>query len=266
MSVFGTDPKPSPPAGETPLARLLAERNDLWRGQHRLGARIDGISTGFPPLDRALPWGGWPTTGLTEILTDQPGAGLALILPALAGLCGGRGRMPHDHDDRSVASPEYDGCASWLCLVNPPLVPYPPALDARGIALERLLLIDAPSCGSWAMEQGLRIGSCALIVGWTASSTGTKGLTIEHEVGAWSTAALRRLQLAAAEARIPTLLLRPTNTAKQPSPSMLRLKVCADAAELAVTLHKVRGARAGSHLRLSPIAHSLSRSDNKPMK
>jgi len=236
------------------LARLLAERDDLWRGHRCLSTQTGCIPTGYAPLDWALPWGGWPAAGLTEILTDQPGAGLALILPALAGLCGGRSQPSGDAGGRSVAIPNRHSYDRWLLLVNPPLIPYPPALDAQGIALERLLLIDAPSHGAWAIEQGLRIGGCAVIVGWTASSLGAKGWDIEREVGVWSTAALRRLQLAAAEARIPTLLLRPTNAAKQSSPAMLRLMVCAEGAELAVTLHKVRGARAGGHLHLSSVA------------
>lgn len=243
MSALGATPR-APRSDEAPaLERLLAERTDLWRGQRIRGPIAAGIATGFPVLDRALPWRGWPANGLTEILTDQPGAGLALILPMLAGLRTDHRQVP---TDRRRLRPH-----GWLLLANPPLIPYPPALSGHGIELERLLLIDASEHGAWAMEQGLRSGGCAAVIGWSEATGNPARRGTERGDRKWPVASLRRLQLAAAETRTPALLLRPMSAGRQSSPALLRLQVAANTAELVVVMHKARGARAGVQLSLS---------------
>src|SRR5262249_61207439 len=66
------------------LARLL-EHPAIWRGTSV--ARTEVLPTGFSALDDRLPGGGWPRSGLIEILVSRFGVGeLTLLLPALAAM------------------------------------------------------------------------------------------------------------------------------------------------------------------------------------
>ena len=66
------------------LARLL-EHPAIWRGTSV--ARAEVLSSGFDALDERLPGGGWPRSGLVEILTPRLGVGeLTLFLPLLRAL------------------------------------------------------------------------------------------------------------------------------------------------------------------------------------
>ena len=135
QSLSALGPRPS-----ALLESLLEQRSDLWRGRSVPRSLPSGVPTGFLALDAALPWGGWLPGSLCELLAESPGVGLGLVLPALARLgCEGR----------------------WLLLVDPPWSPYAPALAARGVRLERLVVVRAEGQGAWAAEQGLRSGACA---------------------------------------------------------------------------------------------------------
>jgi hypothetical protein len=178
-----------------------------------------GVPTGFPALDAALPWGGWPPGSLCELLAESPGVGLGLVLPALARLgCEGR----------------------WLLLVDPPWSPYAPALAARGVRLERLVVVRAEGQGAWAAEQGLRSGACAVVLLWG---------------GRWELAALRRLQLAAETGGALVFLFREPAAARQASPAALRLELIPAGAGYRVRILKLRGAPAGAALDL-PLAEA----------
>ena len=68
------------------LDRLLDGRQ-LRRGPARQGPASDHLASGHPALDARLPGGGWPASGLCEVLQAAPGVGeLALVWPALARL------------------------------------------------------------------------------------------------------------------------------------------------------------------------------------
>ena len=96
---------------------------------------------------RGLPGGGWPRHGLIEILTPQPGVGeLYLLLPALAALSR---LMP----------------ARWCTWVSPPHEPFAPALEAHGVALDRMLIVRT-HLPLWAQEQALRSGACEVALAW----------------------------------------------------------------------------------------------------
>ena len=98
----------------------LMRRARLWRAGEV--SAEGGLSTGFDALDAMLPGGGWPHPGLIEILASRPGIGaLRLLLPALAAL----GRLQQ-----------------WLIWVAPPYLPNAPALEAAGLELSRVLVID----------------------------------------------------------------------------------------------------------------------------
>src|SRR5580692_742440 len=117
------------------LARLL-EHPAIWRG--RSAARAEVLPTGCAAFDACLPGGGWPRTGLIEILVSRFGVGeLYLLFPALAALT----RRP---------------AARWCVWVAPPLEPYAPALSAHGAALERMLVVR-PS-GDRAVSEGTPSG------------------------------------------------------------------------------------------------------------
>ena len=221
----------------------LMHRAGLWRaGEAPLE---DGLSTGFSVLDAILPGGGWPRLGLIEILTSQPGIGaLRLVLPALAALsC-----LPR-----------------WLIWVAPPHRPYAPALQAAGIDLTHVLLIDrtessGPTAGRvprappatlsacwswrraaegefWAFEQALRFPECGAALWWPARLEAL---------------ALRRLQLACEAGGSLGILFRPVECANQASPAALRLSVQPIVAtpEVQVRVLKCRGSLRARECRL----------------
>lgn len=169
------------------------------------------IPSGFTDLDRALPGGGWPGQALTEILHDQYGIGeLRLLMPALARL------------SRS---------GRWIAFVAPPHIPYAPALAAQGVDLSRVLLVHPRTShrgrdALWALEQALRAGTCAAVVGWPMRVEGKQ---------------LRRLQLAAEAGDTWGILFREAAAADQPSPAALRLRLQQDEGGTLVSLLKGRG-------------------------
>ena len=92
----------------------------LWRGT-QVSHKVDTRASGHAALDRLLPGGGWPIGAVTELVNDTAGCGeVSLLLPVLARL------SQEDH---------------WVTMIDPPWIPYPPALHGRGLKLEKLLLI-----------------------------------------------------------------------------------------------------------------------------
>jgi hypothetical protein len=184
------------------LAELLAHPS-VWRGRSR--AIVETLSTGFAALDAGLPGGGWPRHGLVEILTPRPGVGeLYLLLPALAAL--------------SRVTP-----TRWCTWVSPPHEPFAPALQAHGVELDRMLIVNfqglTPHDGKrrrndgvhmtlWALEQALRSGACGMALAWLPRA---------------SPRAIRRLQLAAEQGRALGVLYRSQQFAHVASPAMLRV-------------------------------------------
>lgn len=200
-----------PAANDKQLQELLAHPS-VWRGRSR--AAVETLPTGFAALDAGLPGGGWPRHGLVEVLTPQPGVGeLYLLLPVLARL------------SRLVP-------ARWCAWVSPPHEPYAPALEAHGVALDRMLVVRPQPAAMtlWALEQSLRSGACGMALAWLPRV---------------SARAIRRLQLAAEQGRALGVLFRGQQFARLASPAMLRV-VCEPTKEPAlhgarVTLLKSRG-------------------------
>jgi cell division inhibitor SulA/protein ImuA len=189
----------------------------VWRGRGTTAARAV-ISTGFQQLDDYLPGGGWPKGAITEVFVDGYGIGeLALLMPALTTLT-----------RADPATPK-----KWVAWIAPPFVPYAPALQQRGVNIDRLLMIhpapDPKSC-LWAIEQVVRSGSSAGVLAW---------------ISAADDVILRRLQLAAEDQACWTLLFRPQNAGQQRSPAALRIKLSQHAARTRVEIIKCRGGRPG---------------------
>lgn len=199
------------------LARLL-EHPAIWRGAS--AAQSAGMATGFAALDACLPGRGWPCTGLIEILPSRFGSGeLELLLPLLSTL---------------TRRPAARGCV-WVAPLPGPLSegegllePFAPALAARGIMLERVLVVRAPgsSAALWSFEQALGSVACDVALAWL------------HPVRALE---IRRLQLAAERGRALGVLFRPAQVASEPSSAVLRLALEPAARGVRVTILKSRG-------------------------
>ena len=194
-------------AEATAQLEQLLQHPALWRG--RSVAPLATFSTGFAALDQVLPGGGWPRTGLIEVLTARQGVGeLRLWLPALVALS---------------QAPE----ARWCAFIGPPFEPFAPAFAAAGVCLEKLLIVR-PSQPLWAAEQALLSGACDLVLAWVASAAA-------HD--------LRRLALATEHGRSAAVIFRPVTAQAQSSPAQLRLAVQPVPDGLQLRLIKSRGVR-----------------------
>jgi len=185
----------------------------VWRGRVAGAAHGRCLPTGWSGLDHLI-GGGWPRGALTELLAEH-GCGLGLLVPALAAL----------HRE-----------AGWLVWVSPPLLPYAPALRARGVSLGRSLLVRAPvEQQLWVTEQALRSGACSAVLSWPAAVTLPQA---------------RRLQLAAEAGGGLGLMFRPPAAAAQASPAALRLQLHPEGGTLRVRVIKRPGGWGGGELRI----------------
>lgn len=183
------------------LDALVRERH-VWRGQP-VTTTTAAQPTGLPGLDAALPTRGWPEAALSEILLPADGVGeLQLLWPTLARLTRDRLRV---------------------ALVAPPYSVHAPAWQAAGVDLAWLSIVDTDAAAMpWAMEQLLRSGCCAAVLGWPARADDRT---------------LRRLQLAAATGNALGFVFRDRAALANPSPAALRLEI----APGFLRVHKCRG-------------------------
>jgi cell division inhibitor SulA/protein ImuA len=187
-----------------PIERLL-QHPSLWRGRNL--ARAETFPSGFASLDAALPGGGWPRTGLIEVLVPRLGIGeLSLWLPLIA--------------ERSMR-PE----GRWCAFIASPHPLFAPAFAAAGVDLSRLLIVHARP-GLWAFEQALRSSACDLAFCWL------------DDVRARD---LRRLVLATEQGGTPGILFRPAPARRESSPATLRLALTPFPGGVRVQLVKSRG-------------------------
>jgi hypothetical protein len=182
----------------------------LWRAGD-LTADEPTISTGHAALDRLLAGGGWPCGGLIEVLSDRIGIGeLRLLTPALAALS---------------AQPR------WILWLNPPHIPYAPALSALGIDVQKVLLVHPRQHRDalWALEQALRSGTCSAALAWLD----------ERRL---KNPEIRKLKLAASEGQTLAMLFRPTAASEHASMAELRIRLRSTAPEsVEVDIVKRRG-------------------------
>ncbi len=213
----------------TQTITTLLEHPDLWlagRSGRRHARPGDSEPSGYPLLDRHLPGGGWSMDAVSEFCLLQTGIGeLQLLVPALVRLS----RKPR-----------------WILWVNPPFLPYAPALASLGIQINRILVVQAappaqmPKATSrpvprfsssperrsgpadqspgqqahqrtlWTLEQAGRSGACSMVLAWPDESR----LTVRD---------IQRLQLAARHGRTMITLFRPASALQKPSLAALRL-------------------------------------------
>lgn len=178
--------RPALSAGALPPAVAAA----LWRAD-QLGSPVAATaSSGFAALDAALPGGGWPCHGLTEILSAQSGTlEWRLLGPLLRQVCAA---------GRSVV------------LVGPPQPPHPPGLRLVGISERQLVWVQAetPAERLWAAEQLIKARSCGALIAWLPQVRAEQ---------------VRRLQVLAAGCASPVFLCRPAAAARESSAAPLRL-------------------------------------------
>ena len=189
----------------------------VWRAGEVDRAAPAGIPSGHPRLDLELPGGGWPRGALTEILHDGTGLGeVSLLLPALKAVA---------EEGRAIA---------W---VNPPHLPYAPALSLAGVPLEACLVVRPASAEDalWSADQALRSGACGAVLFWLPAK-------VDY---AW----LRRLQMAAESGRALAVLFRPASDAVHATPAHLRVVVAQAEGLARITLPKRRG---------PPLAHPIA--------
>jgi protein ImuA len=148
--------------------------------------------SGYALLDAQLPGGGWPVGALSEVLQPLPGFHeWQLVLPALAQALAAR--------------------AGAVVGVAPPYEPFGPVLQSQGLPAHRLCLVRADAASAlWAAEQALRCRDVLAVMAWLPQV---------------QPAALRRLQLAAAQQQQLLWVFRPLAAAPQASPALLRLQV-----------------------------------------
>jgi cell division inhibitor SulA len=172
--------------------QALLSHPGLWRAG-RIEPDPQAISTGYPALDSLLADGGWPKAGLVELLSARVGIGeLRLLGPALAKLSAQEQR--------------------WIAWINPPHIPYAPALTELGIDVAKVLLVHPRTHEDalWAAEQALKSGTCSAVLAWI-DETKLAGKDV------------RRLKLAAKRGMTLAVLFRPDTAAQRQSMAELRI-------------------------------------------
>jgi len=176
-------------------ARLPAvpQLPDVWRVDELASGRQAIVGTGHAALDAQLPGGGWPVGSLVEVLPQRPEQhAWQLLLPGLAAACA---QQPGP-----------------LVLVGAPFVPFGASLAAQGLAVDRLLCVQAerPAARLWAAEQALRCADVVGVLAWLPQARAAE---------------LRRLQLAAQQPGKLLFAFRLPRSQGESSPARLRLLV-----------------------------------------
>lgn len=200
----------------------LLQHPSLWRASGQPDARHLAVPSGYSALDARLPGGGWPFPALIELLVPEVGVGeLDLLIPMLREISRPVPSATAGHADRTIA------------LLNPPFLPYAPALEERGLDPTRVMVTTplARLETLWAMEQALRSGACAAVLGWV------------EQAGMQT---LRRLKLAAHAGNCIGVLFRSIRCRAQPSPAHLRAVLGMDGGELSIELIKVQSGRSAT--------------------
>ena len=193
----------------------LARLPGVWRGGDLEHSSHPSIATGHARLDAELPGRGWPTGTLSEVLHDGEGIGeITFLAAALA--CATEG-------------------ARLVAWVNPPYLPYAPALAQAGIPLERCLVVKPANRDDalWSAEQALKSGACGAVLLWLGEEGGAR----RHDEYAW----LRRLQMAAASGRAMAIHFRSTAAEGLSTPAHLRVVLSRERGALQVRIPKRRG-------------------------
>ena len=198
------------------LSRLL-QHPQIWQAAN-IQQTQQGLPTGYKQLDQSLHHGGWPRSGLTELLYPAQGLGeLQLLGPCLSRL-------------------SQQGC--FVLLIAPPYQPYAPAWLSQGIDISRLKVVKPQNTREqlWAIEQALRCKACAAVLSWLGNHP-------HHSE-------LRKLQLAAQANPGLAVIFRPQYAAQHASPAALRIRLQAQTDSLQLHIIKQRGGWSGQSVKL----------------
>jgi len=216
------------PALSSPTPALETLHAQVWRASSLGSSASPCVSSGFAALDTELPGGGWPTRALTEIISPQHAAlEWRLLAPALVGLCEPIKKRP-------------------LLLINPPLTPHLPGLQACGLPPQALIWIaaDTPQQQLWATEQAIKSNAAAAVLAWLPQARPEQ---------------IRRLQACAQGADAPIFLFRPWLAQQQSSAAPLRMILTPGAAwSLDVRVLKRRGPAFEGWLSLPSVPTELA--------
>lgn len=197
------------------LQKLL-QSSKIWKARTKTGTtEQQGLASGYPKLDQALPGGGWPRNALTEILLADYGIGeLQLLMPALARLSTGVEK----------------NTPGWIAWIAPPFQPYPPALSQWGMDISRVLMMHPEKNAEilWAADQALASGVFSAVLLWPIS-LGSRDC--------------RRLQLAAEKGQSWGIVFRQLSAAGKISAAALRLQLIPGDRGTDIGILKSRGGR-----------------------
>lgn len=211
----------------TSLTQLLEDPR-IWSAGQQHGGDRNTLESGFPALDRQLTGHGWPRGSLIECLTPASGIGeLTLWLPVMKRLSAeGRGLF-------------------WL---DPPHLPYAPALAASGLDMAQLLVLRTRDSEEqcWALEQILRCPAAGLAMTWPHGRARRP---------------VRRLQLAAEAGNSLGIHLIPPQYSTGASTAHLRLALNPLPNHLEVAIRRQRGGHTAT-LDL-PMAMPFERPDSE---
>ena len=187
-------------------ANTLYHRN-AWEQTVVPGASLV-TATGNAILDEMLPSGGWPKSGLVEIiLPDMYSHAMSLLMPALI-------RLSRQ--------------SRWIAMVNPTWPARNSLFTEPGIRHERVLQVNPHPGRSalWTAESMLRSGDCSVVMAWPNCNTELMG---------------KRLQKAATHGKALGILFSYESLGSQPSGVETRLKLEVGAGGRAVYLLNSRG-------------------------
>lgn len=203
----------------------LYARSDVWRGRMSRPPAT-ALHTGFSALDQVLHNGGWPASGLVELLCASPcPQSLRLLLPVMA--------------------KQQDGL---LVLANPPARPQASTLKQAGIHSANLLVMRSH-------DHQTLLRACRE----TASSGVASVLVVWLPEGTDSPANLRRLHMAAQQGRCLLIALRSAHQVQHASPAPLRLALrAAPPAHLEIEIVKQPGGWGGQRLTLALLSERLT--------
>lgn len=182
------------------MQRLVADVRRLEQGGAVDGERRPPLTTGADEVDAHMSAGGLTRHGLHELLAP-PGVVATGTVGAAAGFAAALSIRAVGRTDapvlwcRPLRSREGDL--------------YAPGLAAHGFDLSRLIVVrpEDETATLWAMEEGLRSGALAAVVG---------------EVEVHTHAAYRRLQLAAERGGVPGFLMRAGDPVRAAGPVSTR--------------------------------------------
>ncbi|MDO8907935.1 MAG: translesion DNA synthesis-associated protein ImuA [Pseudohongiella sp.] len=201
---------------------LFADGSDNPAEKDPATTAVPSQSTGFAELDKLLPWGGWPVSGLIEIVSRHKAVGeLQLLMPLL---------RQRSHQQQSLL---------WI---TPPYTLHGPALANSGINIRNSFVIPSQTgCNNalWSIEKALQSTECGMVLAWQN----------------WLSArVVRRLQLAANEGKTLGVLFHQRPVPHSPATLQLEISAAPLAADgsrqLNVRLLKAKGSHRQGEIRL----------------